>query len=280
MSADPRPAWSSAFEADAVRSIEPIPHLDEITPEWAWGGSSGKGVKVAVIDSGVDAAHPAVGHVDGYVSVEGPAGGTVNTEPHEDTFGHGTACAGIIRSLAPDCELYSVRVLGPRLRGRGPVFARGLQWAIENGMNICNMSLGSTRRDLFEPLHELTDEAYFRNIVLVTAANNVPIASAPSLYAAVVSVAAHEVQDPTLVYCNPNPPVEFGATGIDVRVAWRDGGWLTATGNSFAAPHISGLVARILAKHPGLAVFHVKAILRAVAANLSRTEGASSGAEG
>jgi subtilisin family serine protease len=142
------------------------------------------------------------------------------------------------------------------------------------------MSLGSTRRDLFEPLHELTDEAYFRNIVLVTAANNVPIASAPSLYAAVVSVAAHEVQDPTLVYCNPNPPVEFGATGIDVRVAWRDGGWLTATGNSFAAPHISGLVARILAKHPGLAVFHVKAILRAVAANLSRTEGASSGAEG
>ena len=72
-------------------------------------------------------------------------------------------------------------------------------------MNVCNMSLGSTRRDLFELLHELTDEAYFRNIVLVTAANNVPIASAPSLYAAVVSVAAHEIQDPTLVYCNPNP---------------------------------------------------------------------------
>ena len=270
MSADPRPAWSSAFEADAVRPIEPIPLLDEITPEWAWGGSTGKDIKVAVIDSGVDAGHPAVGHVEGYVSVEGPAGGTVNTEPHEDTFGHGTACAGIIRALAPDCELYSVRVLGPRLRGRGPVFARGLQWAIENGMNVCNMSLGSTRRDLFELLHELTDEAYFRNIVLVTAANNVPIASAPSLYAAVVSVAAHEIQDPTLVYCNPNPPVEFGATGIDVRVAWRDGGWLTATGNSFAAPHISGLVARILAKHPGLAVFHVKAILRAVAANLAR----------
>ncbi len=65
-----------------------------------------------------------------------------------------------------------------------------------------------------------------------------------------------------------------------MRVAWRDGGWLTATGNSFAAPHISGLVARILAKHRGLAVFHVKAILRAVAANLSRTEGASSAAGG
>jgi subtilisin family serine protease len=270
MSADPRPAWSSAFEPGSVQSIERIAHLDEITPEWAWGGSSGKGVKVAVIDSGVDAHHPAVGHVEGYLSVEGPTGAVIKTDAHEDVFGHGTACAGIIRSLAPDCELYSIRVLGPRLRGRGPVFARGLQWAIESGMHVCNMSLGSTRRDLFEPLHELTDEAYFRNMVLVTAANNVPIASAPSLYASVVSVAAHEIQDPYLIYCNPDPPVEFGAAGIDVRVAWRDGGWLTATGNSFAAPHIAGLVAKIRAKHPGLAVFHVKAILRAVAANVAR----------
>jgi subtilisin len=271
MTEQPRPAWSSAFEADAVRPIEPIPHLDNITAEWAWGGSSGEGVKVAVIDSGVEASHPAVGRVDGYLSVEGPTGAVVSVEPHDDAFGHGTACAGIIRSLAPDCELYSVRVLGPRLRGRGPVFARGLQWAIENGMQVCNMSLGSTRRDLFEPLHELTDAAYFRNTVLVTAANNVPIASAPSLYASVISVAAHELKDPYLIYCNPEPPVEFGAAGIDVRVAWRDGSWLTATGNSFAAPHITGLVAKILAKHPGLAVFHIKAILRAVAANMVRS---------
>lgn len=265
-----RPAWSSAFEAASVRQIEPIGYLDDITPEWAWGGSTGKGVKVAVVDSGVDASHPAVGGVDGYLSVEGPTGAVISREPHDDAFGHGTACAGIIRSIAPDCELYSVRVLGPQLRGRGPVFARGLQWAIENGMQACNLSLGSTRRDLFEPLHELTDAGYFRNIVMVTAANNVPIPSAPSLYASVISVAAHEIDDPYLIYCNPEPPVEFGAAGIDVRVAWRDGSWLTATGNSFAAPHITGLVARILAKHPGLAVFHVKAILRAVAANMVR----------
>ena len=107
-------------------------------------------------------------------------------------------------------------------------------------------------------------------VALVTAANNVPISSAPSLYAAVISVAAHEIRDPTFVYCNPEPPVEFGAWGIDVPVAWKGGTQLTATGNSFAAPHISGLVARILAKHPGLTVFHLKAILRSVAANLAR----------
>lgn len=263
-----RPAW--AFDAASVPPIEAISGLDDITAEWAWGGSTGKGVKVAVIDSGIDATHPAVERVEGYLSVEGPDGSTISEEPHEDVFGHGTACAGIIRSLAPDCELYSVRVLGPRLAGRGPVFARGLQWAIENGMHVCNLSLGSTRRDLFEPLHELADLGYFRDVALVTAANNLPIRSAPSLYAAVISVAAHDVRDPDVIYCNPDPPVEFGAPGIDVRVAWKGDGWITATGNSFAAPHITGLVARIRAKHPGLAVFHLKGILRALAANMVR----------
>ncbi len=263
-----RPAW--AFDATSVRSIEAIPNIDDVTADWAWGGSTGRGVKVAVIDSGIDATHPAVGGVSGYVSVGGPDGGVLSEEPHDDAFGHGTACAGVIRSLAPECELYSVRVLGPNLTGRGPVFARGLKWAIENGMDVCNLSLGSTRRDLFEPLHELTDTAYFRNIVLVTAANNFPIPSAPSLYASVISVAAHDGHDPYLIYCNPDPPVEFGAPGIDVRVAWKDGTWITATGNSFAAPHIAGLVAKIRGKHPGLAVFHLKAILRALAGNMVR----------
>jgi len=265
-----RPAWSSAFEAASVQRIEAIPSLDDITPEWAWGGSQGEGVKVAVIDSGIDAGHPAVNGVNGYISIEG-SDGRLATEPHDDVFGHGTACAGIIRSLAPQCELYSIRVLGPHLTGRGPAFARGLKWAVENGMQVCNLSLGSTRRDLFELLYEITDAAYFRNVVLVTAANNLPIPSAPSLYASVLSVAAHAVDDPFVVYYNPNPPVEFGAHGIDVRVAWKGGTWITATGNSFATPHVSGLAARILAKHPRLTVFHMKAVLRALAANIVRS---------
>jgi subtilisin family serine protease len=228
-------------------------------------------VKVAVIDSGIDAAHPAVGRsVDSYVSISAGDDGLVYDEqPHDDAFGHGTACAAIIRSLAPECELHSVRVLGPRLTGRGAVFAAGLRWAIEHGMHVCNLSLGTTKQDFFALFHELADLAYFRNVVLVTAANNMPIPSFPSLYAAVVSVAAHSGTDPNRYYYNPEPPVEFGARGIDVRVAWQAGGWITATGNSFAAPHISGIVARMLGKHPGLTPFHVKAVLRALAANVA-----------
>lgn len=267
------PAYSAAFAPDVLRRLAPIPPLDQITPDWAWGGSTGKDVKVAVIDSGIEADHPGLAGppVAGSVRVvEGPDGGIgYDCSPHGDAFGHGTACAALIRALAPDCELYSVQVLGPRLTGRGAVFAAGLRWAIENGMHVCNLSLGTTRRDYFDVLHELADQAYYKNVLLVAAANNMPVPSFPSVYSTVISVACHELKDPYLFYYNPEPPAEFGAPGIDLRVPWLGGGWLTTSGNSFAAPHISGLVARIRAKHPDLTPFQMKAVLWALAANVS-----------
>jgi subtilisin len=264
-----RPAYSSAFKPDALQMLEAVLPLEGITPDWAWGGSTGRGVRVAVIDSGIDASHPAIGVVNGYMAVsEGQTDLEYDWRPHTDLFGHGTACAGIIRSIAPDCELYSVKVLGPGLRGRGVVFAGGLRWAIEHGMQVCNLSLGTTLRDFYAVLHELADLAYFRNTMLVTAANNLPTPSFPAVYASVISVATHDEADPYRFYYNPTPPVEFGAYGIDVNVPWTDGGWLTTTGNSFAAPHITGIVTRIIAKHPNLNLFQMKTILRALAANV------------
>lgn len=264
-----QPAWSDQFTPGMLREITPLEPLENITQEWAWGGSTGQGVRVAIIDSGIDADHPAIGgRVEGYVAIsQGPEGLIYNTEPHGDVFGHGNACAGIIRSLAPDCALYSIRVLGPGLSGQGAIFAAALGWAIEHEMHVCNLSLGTTRKEFFAVLHELADQAYFRNVLLVTAANNMPIPSYPAMYASVISVAAHELKNPYLFYCNPHPPVEFGAPGIDVEVAWQRGGRITATGNSFAAPHIAGIVARILGNHPGLNLSQMKVILRALAAN-------------
>lgn len=267
------PAWSAPFTREGLQKHQPVQPIDDITPEWAWGGSTGKGVKVGVIDSGIDAAHPVVdGRVVGYVSIqEGPDGLAYDTTPHEDSFGHGTACAGIIRAVAPECELYSIKVLGASLRGRGVVFAAGLRWAIENGLQVCNLSLGTTRQDYFGLFHELADLAYFRGVMLVTAANNMPVPSFPSTYASVISVASHAAHDPYRFYYNPSPPVEFGAPGIDVAVAWKNGGWITSTGNSFAAPHITGIVAKILGKHAALTGFQMKSILRALSANVART---------
>ena len=265
-----RPAWSHHFAPENLRTLDPTLLPSGGSRAWAWGGGSGRGVRVAVIDSGVDADHPAVaGRVHAYVGAGGPTGDlVVQAVPHDDAFGHGTACAGIILSLAPECEIYSIKVLGQDLKGRGAAFVAALRWAIDNGMHICNLSLGSTKPDFSGLLHELADLAYFRNVMLVSAANNLSIPSFPSVYASVISVASHSQQDPYCFYYNPHPPVEFGALGVDVRVAWKQQGWVTTTGNSFAAPHITGIVARILSRYPGLTPFEVKTILRATASNV------------
>ena len=266
----PREGWSAAFSPAGLQTINPTLPPGAITPAWAWGGSDGGGVRVAIVDSGIDAAHPAIGgRVSGYVAVvEGGGRPVYDATPHADDHGHGTACAGIVRSLAPACDLYSIKVLGRGLSGSGRTFAAGLRWAIENGVQVCSLSLGTTHEEFYGVLHELADLAYFRNVVLVTAANNLPLASFPSVYASVISVAAHEEGDPYRFYYNPRPPVEFGARGVDVRVAWLDGAWLTGTGNSYAAPHIAGIVARILGKHPDLTPFELKTVLKALAANV------------
>jgi subtilisin len=233
---------------------------------------TGNGVKVAVVDSGVDADHPAIGgRVAGYVAVSVRGTGEVELEdaPHEDTSGHGTACARIILGIAPECDLYSVRVMGKQ-GGRGSALVAGIRWVVDHGMAVANLSLGTTKKDFFSALHEVTDEAYFKHIPLVTAANNFPIPSFPCEYASVVSVASHETNDPFLFYSNPAPPTEFGAFGIDVPAAWKGGGMSKVTGNSVAAPHITGIVARILEKHPSLTVFQLKAVLRALSANVVR----------
>jgi subtilisin family serine protease len=83
----------------------------------------------------------------------------------------------------------------------------------------------------------------------------------------VISVAAHEGHDPYTYYYNPSPPVEFGAPGIDIEVNWLDHQRIVATGNSFAAPHIAGIVTLIRAKHPELTPFQVKTVLMSCAAN-------------
>ena len=104
--------------------------------------------------------------------------------------------------------------------------------------------------------------------VLVCAVNNIPVPSYPSEFAAVLSVAARAGDDPFDYDYNPDPPVEFGAPGVDVDVAWLGGGTLRCTGNSFAAPHIAGVAALVLAKHPELTPFQLKSVLYLTATNV------------
>jgi subtilisin family serine protease len=264
------PAWSEPFTEDRKDSLGRAVPFGRMGREWAWGGHDGTGVTVAVIDSGVERDHPRVGgRLAHSVKVELVEGEPVVVDDPEaiDVVGHGTACAGIIHGLAPGAEIVSVRVLGPDNRGKGAVFAAGLEWAIDHGASVMNLSLSSKSDALFGTFHELADAAYFAGVILVSAANNVPGPSYPSLFAAVLSVAAHDVVDPSVYYYNPEPPVEFGAHGVDVEVAWREGGSTVATGNSFAAPHIAGYATLIRSAHPTATPFEVKAILAATADN-------------
>ncbi|MGF1599639.1 MAG: S8 family serine peptidase [Acidimicrobiales bacterium] len=267
---DQRPAWS---RESVMLRLPGITTIEDFSPEWAFDGSSGAGVRVAVIDSGVEATHPMlVGaiDIDGGVEFSVDETGSVARRdgPHADVYGHGTACAGIIHALAPDAVITSVRVLDEGLRGKAAAFHAGLTWAVDHGFDVINLSLGAAKREWALAFHDTCDRGYFANSFIVTAANNINRESFPSLFASVTSVASNNSSDPLRFHFNPEPPTEFLARGIDVEVPWLDGTTIVTTGNSFAAPHIAGFAALIKAKHPHLRPFQIKTALWAASANV------------
>ena len=263
------PAWSlPAGSADRIAIGVEWP--ERVTREWAWGGSTGEGARVCILDSGIEPSHPLVGDLGGSVAVVKTETGetTVTDDVEGDLCGHGTACAGIVRALAPKAEIFSVRVLGAGFKGSGPVLLGGLRWAIEQGFDVINMSLSTTRRQFAELLHELADSAYFRRSVLVASAHNMPVESYPWRFSSVISVGSHEEPDSLTYFYNPSPPVEFFARGVGVEIAWLGGGTIRSSGNSFATPHMAGLCAIVLAKHPELTPFQLKSVLYLIADNV------------
>jgi subtilisin len=263
------PAWS--LPAEAVEGISlSVDWPERVDREWAWGGSTGADVSVCILDSGIERGHPLVGSVERAVAVSvGEGGATVVEEDAEgDLCGHGTACAGIVRSFAPDCALVSTRVLGAGYTGSGSVLLAGLRWAVEQGFRVVNMSLSTTKHEFAALLHELADSAYFRRTVIVASAHNMPVESFPWRFSSVISVGSHESPDPFEFFYNPSPPVEFFARGVDVDVAWLGGGTIRATGNSFATPAIAAIAALVLSKHPGLTPFQLKTVLYLISNNV------------
>jgi len=267
---EPLPAWSlPAGEAARIALEGEWP--ERVTRDWAWGGATGTGVRVCVVDSGIEEGHPLVGDVERAVAFTASGEETEFIEDEEgDLCGHGTACAGIIRSFAPECSLFSVRVLGAGLTGSGPALLEGLRWAVAQQFDVVNLSLSTTKKQFATVLHELADSAYFRRTMLVASAHNMPVESYPWKFSSVISVGSHELDDAYAFFYNPQPPVEFFARGVDVEVAWLGGGRVWCTGNSFATPHMTGIAARILSKHRELTPFQLKSVLYLTATNVGR----------
>jgi len=254
---------------DIAEEARPAPDLwAAIQPETLWQGRTGRGVRVAVVDSGIDTEHP---DLKGKVkeSVEAVTeDGRIEFRPSTsgDQAGHGTACAGIIASIAPEADLYSVKVLGPKASGSGDMFLVGLDYAIKQKFRVINLSLGTTKRDFFAPLHDLLDRAYQAGCIVVSAANNLPYPSYPSIFSSsVVSVVKPSGGDPFNFVYRYGQVIELVAPGVEVKTTWPGGGYRQLTGNSFACPYIVGIIALILEAYPHLTPFQVKSVLFTIA---------------
>ena len=209
-------------------------------------------MRVAVVDSGVEADHAAVGGVDRAVAVVADESGELAVVDDEEGDGPGmglparASSAGWHRT-GPDQR---PRARSPDNRG-GRHRLAGLEWAMEQGIHVVNLSLSTRKAEIAWVLRELVDRAYFARTVVVCSAHNDPVESYPWRFASVLSVGSHEARDDRVFFVNPEPPVEFFGRGVGVEAAWLGGGTLTVTGNSFATPHLAGFCALVLGKHPG-----------------------------
>jgi subtilisin len=233
-----------------------------------WKNRTGKGVSVAVIDSGIDTQHQ---DLQGKIieSLEAkPENKRVVFVPTDsgDSAGHGTACAGIITSIAKDAEIYSIKVLGSTASGDGQAFLAGLEYAIKRKFRLINLSLGTTKPQYFAPLHDLLDRAYQAGCIVVAAANNLPQPSFPSIFSSsLISVSKSDETNPFNFGFKYGEVIELTAPGINIKTAWLGNGYRSLTGNSFACPHIVGIIALLLEENPSLTPFQVKTILYEIA---------------
>ena len=226
----------------------------------------GTGVRVAVVDTGVDAVLLGEGAGDrSYAVATSGLMSAVERAPAGDVGHHGTAVASIIRSLAPDVELTSVRLVDELGRGSASALRTALDFCVREGFDVVNLSLGTRRRDLLLDVYDLVDRAAVEGVVLVAATDNAGTPDYPAACAALLGVDRATTDDPYYLGFRGGHRVSFVARGVDVEV-WAKGGKVAkVSGSSFACPHVAAFAARLKAARRGLHPFEVKTALSAAA---------------
>ncbi|MEO0476307.1 MAG: S8 family serine peptidase [Planctomycetota bacterium] len=232
------------------------------------GGHDGSGVRVAIIDTGVEENHPWVGgklaESYGVVLFED---GRADIEPCEpmDVCGHGTAAAGQVRRVAPGAELISIRVLSETREGSSEALVSALQWVAQQQVDVVNLSLSTLRLALALRIGHAVDELYAKHVPCICAKGYQQDGrDYPTSFGASIGV-TYDALEPAELRYREGEMVEFVAQGVDSIVAWQHGGTRKVTGSSYATPLVSGLVARMLSARPGLSVFEIKTLLKAYA---------------
>lgn len=226
---------------------------------------TGRGIRIAVLDSGIDTAHPALAGLqlaDDIAFVR--EGQLLRMIPGDgDRMGHGTGVAHVIRSIAPEAEIGSFRVLDGDLKSRTTIVWEAARAAMQRGYHILNCSFGCMGDSRFVmPYKEWTDEAYMRGIHVVAACNNEDVSSRewPGWFPSVVTVNLANME-PDRWMRRSGSLVDFAAHGFEVEVPWTDGGWRKVTGSSYAAPRMTAWLARLLSEFPDLRVDEAHALL-------------------
>ncbi|MBL0387380.1 S8 family peptidase [Tumebacillus sp. ITR2] len=220
----------------------------------------GEGVKVAVLDTGVDST-----------SKDLKVAGGTSFVPEEDTVqdlnGHGTHVSGILAALqndqgligvAPKADLYAVKVMNAQGEGTYSQLIQGIEWAIDNHMDVISMSLSGSEDS--KALHQAIQEAADQNIVLVAAAGNDGRAtvSYPAKYDEVLAVGAVDENNQHAAFSNTGQELDLVAPGVNVQSLWLGDAYQTKSGTSMATPQVAGVAALLKSKTPTLTAKQVR----------------------
>lgn len=229
--------------------------IDRIDAELSWNISTGYGVKVAVVDTGIDTKHP-----DLKANIKGGISFVTGSRGYKDDNGHGTHVAGTIAAIdndigvvgvAPDASLYGVKVLDRKGSGYMSDVIAGIDWSASNGMQVITMSLGASSGSA--SLQAAVNNAYNQGIVIVAAAgNNGGSIGYPAAYESVIAVTATDNNNILAYFSSRGPEAELTAPGVSIYSTYKNGGYSTLSGTSMATPHVTGTVALLLTTPPGV----------------------------
>ena len=224
----------------------------------------GKGIKIAVLDTGVS-EHPDLKVKDGISFIDGNVS-------YVDDNGHGTHVVGTIAALdnkfgvvgvAPKSDIYAVKVLDENGNGTYSQIVEGIEWAIENNINIISMSFGGIEDS--KALHDIIIQANQKGILLVAAAGNEgsgdETETYPALYSEVISVGAVTQTNNRASYSSTGSELDIVAPGDNILSTTTGGAFGVLSGTSMAVPHVTGAVAAIWANNTKLFNSEIKDIL-------------------